>query len=338
MSKNVVYITLQGDDKILQFELNDETGTLEPQAEISITGGPAPLAVSPNQKFLYVGLRTSHEIASFRIDPNTGSLSHLGTISLDDNPCFITTDKTGHYLLATYYGAGKVTVNNITADGIVTDQQIQVIKTAEHAHYIELDRNNQFGFVPHTEPANVIFQFRFDEATGYLSPNIPEKLLANPGNGPRHYIYHPSRNWVYTSDEDGSSITAHHFDPEAGTLSAFQTLSTLPKEFAGKNTCAQIHIHSSGKFLYVSNRGHNSIACFAIDDETGQLASLGQQLTEPIPRVFNLDPGGNFLYAAGQGSGWLAGYRIDPVNGTLQPLERYSLGKQPMWVVILALG
>lgn len=197
---------------------------------------------------------------------------------------------------------------------------------------------NQFGFVPHTEPANVIFQFRFDEATGYLSPNAPEKLLANPGNGPRHYVYHSSGDWVYVSNENGSSVSAHHFDPEAGTLSAFQTLSTLPKEFTGENNCAQIHIHPSGAFLYVSNRGHNSIACFSIDDETGQLTSLGQQLTEPTPRVFSLDPSGKFLFAAGQSSGWLAEYRVNPRYGTLQPLARYFLGKQPMWVMVLTLG
>ncbi|MEM7032665.1 MAG: beta-propeller fold lactonase family protein [Chloroflexota bacterium] len=337
MTNQVAYVTLQGDDKLLHFSMDVETGVLEQKSEISISGGPAPLAVSPDQQKLYVGLRASHEIASFEIDQATGALTHLKTIALDDNPCCIAVDKTGRHLLATYYGGGKVTVNVIDSDGTVSNHQTQAVETATHAHYIELDDRNQVAFVPHTEPANVIFQFKFDENTGQLNPNTPAQLQADPGRGPRHYVYHPTQRWVYTSDENGSSVTAYEFDHTSGTLTAFQTESTLPTDFSDENTCAQIHIHPNGQFLYVSNRGHDSIACFTIDGSTGQLTSTGQQPTEPVPRVFNLDFTGNFLYAAGQGSGQLASYRINQTTGSLHPFKTYELGEQPMWVMFLRL-
>jgi len=138
-------------------------------------------------------------------------------------------------------------------------------------------------------------------------------------------------------------VTAYHLDPATGTLTPFQTLSTLPTGFKGQNTCAQIHLTPSGQALYVANRGHDSIACFAVDarrgdasrgDATGALTALGQQPTEPTPRTFGIDPQGRFLYAAGQGSGRLAAYRID-AQGTLEPLDRYDVGERPMWVLIL---
>jgi 6-phosphogluconolactonase len=130
-------------------------------------------------------------------------------------------------------------------------------------------------------------------------------------------------------------VTAYHFDPRTGTLAPFQTLSTLPGGFDGKNTCAKINIHPSGKFLYISNRGHDSIACFAVDGATGGLTTLGQQKTEAIPRAFNLDPTGSFLFAAGQGSGQMEAFRVNPGSGRLEPLKIYPVGKQASWVLIL---
>jgi 6-phosphogluconolactonase len=120
----------------------------------------------------------------------------------------------------------------------------------------------------------------------------------------------------------------------AGTLEAFQTLSTLPEEFDGQNTCAQIHITPSGEFLYAANRGHDSIACFGVDTSSGHLTALGQQPTEPIPRTFGIDPQGRYLYAAGQGTGRLAAYRTN-AQGTLEPLDTYAVGERPMWVLII---
>lgn len=332
------YIAISGENKILRFRMDAGTGMLDHQEEINLSGSPGPLAVDPKQRYLYAGIHPTNEIMCFSIDHSTGGLSPLGTVSLDSAPCYLATDRSGRFLLSAYYQAGIVTVHPIGDGGVVGSQAIQSIPTAEHAHCIQTDRSNRFAFVPHTVPPNAIYQFHFDAATGHLTPNAAAKVVAEEGEGPRHFVLHPSKDITYTSNENGSSVTAYHFDPSAGNLSADQTLSTLPEDYGGENTCAQIHIHPTGKFLYVSNRGHDSIACFAVHDDTGQLTSLGQQSTESIPRVFNLDPEGKFLFAAGQESGQLAAYRIHPQTGALQPLERYTVGQQPMWVMILGLG
>ena len=133
-------------------------------------------------------------------------------------------------------------------------------------------------------------------------------------------------------------MTAYHFDVSTGTLSPFQTVSTLPDDFDGRNSCAQIQITPSGQFLYAPNRGHNSIAGFAVEAATGQLTPIGHFPTEPVPRAFSIDPTGNFLYAAGLESGRLAAYRIDQTTGTLSHLETYAVGERPMWVLITNLG
>jgi 6-phosphogluconolactonase len=155
------------------------------------------------------------------------------------------------------------------------------------------------------------------------------------GVGPRHFVFHPHLPIVYFVNEQGSSVTAYQFDRSVGTLRAFQNISTLPVGFAGENTCAQIHIAPSGDFLYASNRGHDSIACFAVDAATGGLNIIDQQSTEEMPRAFNVDPAGRFLYAAGLVSGKLASYRIDDQTGALEPMQTYLVGERPMWVLVL---
>jgi 6-phosphogluconolactonase len=205
------------------------------------------------------------------------------------------------------------------------------------AHCIQTDRSNRYVHVPHAGESNRILQFRFDADTGCLTPNDPPMVVPKGLQGPRHFCHHPALDVVYVVNEQGCSVTAYRLDPERGTLSPFQTLSTLPADLKGQNTCAQIHITPGGQFLYAANRGHDSIAGFAIDPSTGGLTSLGQQSSEPIPRTFGIDPQGRYMYAAGQGSGRLAAYRIDAQTGALHPLATYEVGKRPMWVMILEL-
>ena len=141
---------------------------------------------------------------------------------------------------------------------------------------------------------------------------------------------------VYASNEQGSSATAYRLDADGGTLAPLQALSTLPPGWEGRNTTAQIHVHPSGDFLYVANRGHDSLAMFRIGED-GLLLALGQQATEPTPRVFAIDASGQFLFAAGQGSGRMASYRIDPEAGTLTHMNTCDVGQQPMWILPLVL-
>ena len=333
-----VYLSIAGENRIAIYTFDASDGSIELQENISVSGSPGPLALSPCGNYLYAGLRSSREIASFRINEETRHLSHLRTVQLDADTCYIATDKTGNFLLSAYYGAGKVTVHAIGNDKTVQGEPLQTFETDIHAHCIETDSSNRYAFVPHTVPRNAIYQFHFDEETGTLAQNPIGNL--NPGApiGPRHFCFHPSKPILYFSNEQGSSVSAYVLEEKEhpGILMDLQEdLSTLPADFEEDNTCAQIHIDPQGTFLYVSNRGHDSIAAFSIDAESGKLGAVGHQRTEPTPRVFNIDGTGNFLFVGGQGSGRLATYRINRETGKLSPLATYTVGESPMWVLFL---
>jgi 6-phosphogluconolactonase len=247
-----------------------------------------------------------------------------------DNPVYLATDKQGRYLLTAYYGAAKAAIYPIKSDGTIGSQSTSLVETDKNPHSIQADPSSKYIFVPNTG-ADKVLQFKFDATTGKLSPNSPAELATGTGTGPRHFWFHPKANFVYFVNEKGSSVTCCRLDAQSGTLAAFQTISTLPSEFSGNNTCAHIECTPDGKYLYASNRGHDSIACYAVDIATGKLTSLGQQPTEKTPRAFAIDPSGRYLLSAGQGSDRVASYRIGP-DGRLQPLGVYPAGKSPAWV------
>ena len=296
------------------------------------------MAADPGGQFLHVGRRGVCEVSSFRIDSHTGDLTPIGAVSLDAEPCYLAMDRQGKFLFSAYYAAGKAAVHAINSAGVVSTPPVEWLDTATGAHALQTDPSNRFAFVPHIagNGPNTIFQYRFDPQSGRLSPNTPARLTPPDPVGPRHFCFHPRKAVVYFSNEQGCSVTAYDLDTATGTLSARQTVSTLPEDFDGDNTCAQIHMTPSGRMLFAPNRGHNSMACFAVDAKTGDLTPTARIATEPVPRAFGIDPSGNFLYAAGLESGRLAAYRIDADNGTLHHLETYDVGSTPMWVTILS--
>jgi 6-phosphogluconolactonase len=334
-----MYISISDEDRIVAFDVDAATGRIAHRGDVPTSGRPAPLAIDPGKNHLYVGCRTTNELMTFRIDPVDGSLSPEGKIKLDSDPCFLATDRTGKFLLSAYYGAGAAAVHRIGPDGVAVGPPVQWLPTAPGAHSIHTDRSNRFAFVPHiaggTGP-NAIFQFNFDATTGQLTANSPAHVTPENDAGPRHYCYHPTKDMAYFSNEQGSSITAYDLGPTTGTLTANQTISTLPSDYTGENTCAQIQITPSGKNLYAPNRGHDSIACYSVDASTGLLTSIGNVPTEKVPRALSLDPQGAYLYVAGLESGNLATYKIDSESGTLQPLEVQAIGAAPMWVLLFA--
>ena len=216
----------------------------------------------------------------------------------------------------------------------------------------QLTPSNRFAFVPHIarlndnvlEPPkenpgpNVIMQFRFNAETGRLTPNSPYRVEPAERLGPRHFCFHPTRDIVYFSNEQGCSVTGYRLDRATGTLSAAQTITSLPGGFTARNTCSQIHLTPSGQFLYVANRGHNSIAGFAVDAATGHLTPTGHVPTEAVPGAFALDPAGRFVFAAGTASGRLASYRVDGETGALTPLATYAAGQRPAAVLATRLA
>jgi 6-phosphogluconolactonase len=344
-----LYVCLQDDNKIAAFTINADTGQLTPRADVPAAGGPSVMAISPDRRTLYVGYRIQPAISSFRIDPDTGGLTLEGTVSQEHAPTFLAPDRTGKYLLCAYYQGGGAAVHPVAADGAVGAPPLGWLATAPGAHAIATDPSNRFAFVPHIarlndnvmEPPkenpgpNVIIQFRFDAQTGGLTPNSPLRVEQTDRLGPRHYCFHPTRDLVYFSNEQGCSVAAYRLDRTTGTLSAVQTITTLPDGHTARNTCSQIHLAASGRYLYVGNRGHNSIAGFAVDAGTGHLTAVGHASTEAVPSAFGLDPAGRFVFAAGTASGRLASYRINSDTGALTPLAVYSVGQRPAAVLAI---
>ena len=336
-----MYVTLSEDDEILMFGVDPESGALVPEGGVAVTGRPAPLAVDPSGKFMFVGRRDIPAVSSYSIDQATGDLALIGTAPLESDPCYLATDNTGKFLLSSYYAAGRAAVHRIDDSGAVHTPPVEWLATGRGAHSIQTDASNTFAFVPHIAGGNgpnAIFQFKFDQVTGRLTPNTPATVTPEDEAGPRHYCFHPKLDILYVSNEQGCSVTGFNFDRSNGTLEAFQTLSTLPDDYEGRNSCAQIRITPDGKFVYAPNRGHNSIACFAIDETTGRMTAAGRFASEPVPRAIGLDPNGRFLYAAGLESGKLAAYRIDSESGALEPIGTYTVGAAPMWVLITERG
>jgi 6-phosphogluconolactonase len=325
-----VYVSVAGDKKIAVYKKDADSGKLTHLADTATDGEPGALTVDPRRQFLFASLRSAGKLASFRIDPRTGKLTHLGTVPAGADPAHISTDRAGRFLLCAYYVAGQVTVHAIAKDGRLGAKPQQTVKTAEKAHAAVLDPTNDFAFAPHTGP-NAIFQFKFQAAAGTLTPAAAPVLKTPPNTGPRHLVFHPTLDVAYVSNEQGGSATAYELDRKAGTLRPLQTLSTLPAGFKGENACAEVRIHPRGKFLYVSSRGHNSIACFRVWADGG-LTGPALAATEPVPRSFDLDPDGHFLYAAGESSGKLAAYTIDSTTGELRRFTTYDVGRQPWWV------
>jgi len=347
-----LYVCLQDEDKIAAFAMDADTGRLTRHAEVPASGGPSVLAISPDRQVLYVGHRTRPAISSFRIDQATGAITPQGTVSPEHAPTFLATDRTGRYLLSAYYQGGYAAVHPLGGDGAVGAPALDRVATATGAHAIQTDPSNRFAFVPHIarlndnvlEPPkenpgpNVIFQFRFDAHSGRLTPNSPLRVEPTERLGPRHFCFHPTQDLVYFSNEQGCSVTGYRLDPATGTLSAVQTITTLPDGYTARNTCSQIHLASSGRFLYVANRGHNSIAGFAVDAASGRLTAIGQVSTEAVPSAFSPDPAGRFVFAAGSASGRLASYRINGETGALTPLATYAAGQRPQAVLAARLG
>ena len=334
------YVSFQDDDRISIFTVEPASGKLEWQEDVAVDGGPAPLAIDPSKNFLYVGRRASQEISSYRIAQSTGRLSLIGTAPLQGEPVYLATDRTGRFVLSAYYYQSTAAVHAVNSNGVAIVPPVEWRHTARGAHAIQTDPSNRFAFVPHiaNRGPNAIFQFKFDENTGRLTPNASPRHSPHEYLGPRHFSFHPTLDTVYFSDEQGSSVTAYNLDTSAGTLTPFQTISTLPRGYSESNTCSQIQITSSGKFLYAPNRGHNSVASFIINPSTGRLTATGRVPTEPVPRAFSLDPEGDFLFVAGLDSGRLASYQVSQDSGELTPLETYDGGNRPMWVLIVKLA
>lgn len=330
-----VYVSKAPEQQIQVFKLDSHARKLNTIEKFGVDGTPGSLCVDPHKRSMYASLRNNSRIGSYRIDPATGTLKLLNQVALPEgeNAAFVATDRSGKWLLTASYAAGKVVVHKLNEDGSIAIPAVQTVVTAKTAHCIALGRDNSRVYVPHVTP-NAVYQFRFDEATGMLTemgqaPGGAEK------SGPRHLAFHPTRDLAFTSDESGSSVTAYRVDPKAG-LKPLQTLSTLPPDFTTANSTAEVKVHPNGNFVWVSNRGHDSLAGFSINDQ-GKLTAIGQTPTEKTPRSFDISPTGRFVFGAGEGSGRLAVFECAPETGKLTRLETYDIGQSLTWVLAIDL-
>ena len=344
-----MYVSLQGDNRIMRFLMNPDTGALESVGAVEVSGGPAPMTFNPTNTTLYVGRRDGLELTSYDIDQRTGDLVETGSVGLRGEPCYLSTDHTGRFVLSAYYQAGHCAVHPINESGAVGGAATEWLETGSGAHCFQTDPSNRYAFLPHIangsggiarlpvdrqHAVNAIYQYKFDAGTGRLTPNDPMVVPQDEEVGPRHYRFHPSKDLVYVSNEQGGSVTVYALDTATGTLSAVQTVTTLPEDYVGHISCSQIQMHPAGTNLYVGNRGHDSIASFSIDSGTGMLTATGWEAVDPVPRAFSLDPTGNFLFVTGLESGTLITFRVDQHTGELTRLDSRLLGSLPMWVSI----
>ena len=330
-----LYISLKDEGVIAIFHMDITSGELTPIRHVRTGTGVMPLAIDPAGRFLHAGLRTHPTVRSYRLSDSGDDLHEVGETPLGWDPTYLATDRTGRFLLSASYLGAVAGVHAIGTDGVVVPTSRSQYAMTRGAHCIRTDPSNRFAFVPHVAESNAIYGFRFNSVTGSLTPKNSTTVIPPLGTGPRHYCHHPSAPFVYVDNEQGCSVTAYHFDAAYGTLNPLQTITTLPSEFDSTNTCAQMHLHPSGRFLYVSNRGHDSIAGFAVDTGTGRLRPIGHAPAPGTPRAFNIDSSGRFLYAAGQDSGTVTAFQINSATGILEPFAAYEVGAAPSWVEVV---
>jgi len=325
------------DDEIAIFRMDRETGALKRVGGVAAGRHPSFLAFAPSKKFAYAVNEFSNEVASFAVDLTSGALASLNRVpSLGAEPAYVAVDRTGKWVLAANYRSGPVAVYPVAPDGSLGAPSNSKT-TGVHPHAVVLDRSNRFAFVPNLG-SGTVSQLTFDETRGKLAENTPSTLSTPSTSEPRHFVFHPSGAFAYLIEEAGCRIDAFAFDAAKGTLAPLGSIPTLPPGVdRANNTGSDLHVSASGKFLYGSNRGHDSIVICSIDDG-GSLALVGHESTRgKTPRNFALDPTGTFLLAANQGSGTIAVFRIES-RGTLRHLGTTDVGAKPFWVGAITLS
>ena len=319
---------------IYLFDLDLASGALTPKGLAVESINPSFLAIAPDGRHVYavneVGTFAGERagaVSAFAVEAATGKLRLINQESArGTGPCHLVVDREGKNVLLANYGGGSVTVLPVGEGGRLMPASAFVQhegksvnprrQEAPHAHSINLDAANRFA-VAADLGLDKLLVYRFDAAKGSLAPNDPPAAPVAPGAGPRHFAFHPAGKYGYVINELHNTVTAFAYDGAKGTFQEIQTISTLPDGFKGASSTAEVQVHPSGKFLYGSNRGHDSLAVFAIDPATGRLTAAGHQTDIKTPRNFGLDPTGKYLVAAHQAGNRVQVFRIDPTSGGL---------------------
>lgn len=345
-----------GSQGIYQAVLDMKTGKLSEPEVAAETVNPSFVAIHPSNRYLYsVGevenlgdRKRTGGVNAFAIDPTNGRLVFLNQQeSGGAGPCHLIVDPEGKNVLVANYGGGSAAVLPIQDGGQLAEasdfEQHEGSSVnpqrqeGPHAHSINLDPMGKRAFVADLGLDKVLI-YEYDPVKGQLTPNDPASAELAPGAGPRHFAFHPSGNFAFVINELSSTLTAFRYDADTGAMSEADTASTLPADFDGDNTTAEVRVHPNGKFVYGSNRGHDSIAMFRFDESTGKLTLIGNEPTGgQTPRNFNLDPTGQYLLAANQANDLVVVFQVDPETGKLTAVDRKRV-PSPVCVRFLPIG
>jgi 6-phosphogluconolactonase len=303
---------------------------------------PSFFAWHPSGRFGYsVDESADGKVIAYAIDQGTGMLTRLNDATvMGFGPTYIALDHTGRWALSACWAGGQtasIAVNPVGADGRVGPPvDRRTFPVNGYAHFITTDPTNHFAFAS-INGQQYVAQYKFDAATGKLTENNPARVMRPPGSGPRHMAFHPNGKFAYLINEQGNTVTGYRFDDSAGLLTQIQDIPTLPAGYTGTNSTAHIMVHRSGKFVYGSNRGHDSIVIYGVDQTTGMLKLIGHQTgVGAFPRNFDIDPTGTLLMVLGQNDGNLTIFQIDQNAGTLTRVGTpLSVGTKPTYVGVV---
>lgn len=345
---------LQGKGEgIYVYRMDQESGAMEFVSKAIGVANPSYLAIDSTRCCLYSvnELKTyedkpSGTVSAFALDPKTGNLEFLNKrLTHGTDPCHVLLDTKRRCVFVSNFMSGSVCVLPVLEDGSLgeTSDLIQhqgssvdpVRQKGPHAHSVTLDEANRFAFVPDLGLDKVMV-YKFDPERGRLEPNAVPWIKMKPGAGPRHMAFHPSGRFAYLVNELDSTVDALSYDGGSGTFTELQIVPTLPEGFRGESTCGDVQVSPSGGFLYASNRGHDSIVIYQIDQGTGKLTLVGHASTQgKTPRHFGIDLTGRFLLAANQDTDTIATFRVDPHSGKLQPTGHVTQVPTPVCVKFL---
>jgi 6-phosphogluconolactonase len=342
----VVYVGAAGSNAVTVLALDGAAGRVTPMQTARFEGvdqiGPStPLAISPDRRFLFAGVRAEpYQVVTFAIDPKTGGLTQIGLGPLPDSMAYLATDQSGRFLFGASYGGSLVAVSPIGPDGLVR-AALQSLGTGPNAHAIVPAPDNRFVLATNLG-SDEIRVFRFDAASGALTPRQPPAVKTDMRSGPRHLAFHPNAPLVFLLGELDAVVRSFAYDAAEGRLTEISSVSAMPPEEPGQAPAkpwgADIHLTPDGRFLYVSERTTSSLTGFSIDPSSGGLTQIEATPTEKQPRGFAIDPTGRFLAAVGEVSDSLTLYAIDQKSGRLTPLHSLAVGSRPNWVAFFRLG